>query len=454
MRKTHLLLFIFLTSIYLASSVSAQLSVTVDPMSSSFDISTTSVHNVTITNNYNTTADVTLTVIGPYVYWTTLNPWFVKVDPSSSRTVSLDFYPTDHVGRFKFTVTVSAPDKENSTQEVELTVVPPQGVIIQNLKTSKLDTQFKIDLVLESLDSVPVTVVSDITDSDGNSVKTTRESTTVNGSKTMTQYLDLEDLKSGRYSVKISLEGTTLTRTDSFEVSGIRNVTKSKKVESNILFDQTTILVTNNGNDVENDYVVAEDIPKGLMLTFLREPTKQTDSDGAVSYEFTIPTLEPGQTAEITYKVEKWPVIVGMFVIVIIIIIAILWLVFKKTTPVITKSVHMGKGIYSVIINVKAPKTKGMLDVTVRDWVNPLAKVQKKFEGVKPNIIESDAGTEIKWKLGDISKGGHRVLHYQIVPVVHAESIKLKHAYVKFRYSPEGSHKKLSSNGVTIHTSG
>ena len=104
--------------------------------------------------------------------------------------------------------------------------------------------------------------------------------------------------------------------------------------------------------------------------------------------------------------------------------------------------------MYHVIIEIKAPN-KNLSNAVVRDWVSPLAHVDKDgFKHAKPVVRKSEAGTELIWRLGDIIAKEERILSYKIKTIVQGH-LKMPKAYIRFM-NKKGERVRVNSGHIEI----
>ena len=86
---------------------------------------------------------------------------------------------------------------------------------------------------------------------------------------------------------------------------------------------------------------------------------------------------------------------------------------------------------------------KKIKNVVIRDQVSSLFEVKGKFETVKPAIRQTEEGTELVWTLGAIEPRDHRIIHYNVRPMVNG-SLRLPKAYMTYE-SSGGKRAKIST---------
>jgi hypothetical protein len=144
-----------------------------------------------------------------------------------------------------------------------------------------------------------------------------------------------------------------------------------------------------------------------------------------------------GATEEISYTVSRVPLVVGG-IIVIFCVIALLGMGnVKVRTPRIKKRYVKKGGEHLVILEVRGPTTKSLSNVLVKDRVSPLARVKSEFEGPKPVVRESESGTDLIWRLGDLRPRSEIFLSYRIQPLIQAQQLKMPRAYLSYRTGDE-----------------
>lgn len=377
------------------------------------------------------------------------------VDANSEANTSLKIFPTNDIGEFNFKVNVY-PKENESLKKIEpfsIFVSHPDGVLLKNDIIIKEweDGRISINLPIKTTETKDVNIIAEILSLSDEVLKTTKIDRQVNGDERVFEYLNIEDLNAGDYKLRVRILDTNNTIIKNFSIAPISNVDVSEIKEENTFFGKVTIKIENLGNIVENNYSYFVDIPKTTPVNFLTDPFSSKDKGNIVTYEFRVNDLKPGESVEITYRLDYWQSVLLSVGVIVIVIVIILWYLNNLRKPKLKKKfIVKKKGEYTVILDIKGSFFRKLGNVVIRDWVTPLAKVQQKFESLKPVVRSSSAGTELIWKLGDIHKGEERVVHYVIKPTVSGGSLKMPKAYIRF--SPEGSdkQKKIFSNSIVI----
>ena len=381
-----------------------------------------------------------------------------KLEVAGNSTINTTFkiFPSSDIGDFDFKVEVY-PEGNQSLKEIKpfsLFVSHPDNVLLKDEVIIKEwnDGRISVNLPVKAIGKRDITVFADIlsTAVDPRRTIITKE---VEGEKRIFEYLDIGDLKAGDYTLKLVIEGTENTIYKNFSISGQSNVLINKETESDQLFGSVTIKIENFGNLVERNYSIFEDIDKGTPVIFAVPPFSVEDKGSFVRYEFKIPELEPGQSVEITYRLEYWQGMIVTIAIVAIVLIVMLWYVNSIRKPIIRKRVVYRKGGYSIALDIRGSLFKKMSNVIVRDWITPLAKVEEKFETLKPVIRSSSSGTELIWSLGELHKGEEKVINYGIKPAILGGNLKLPEATLRFSQEGKEKQNKISSNTVVVHIS-
>ena len=423
--------FSFLASASLGQEITAELS----NKDITLNVSSVSSYNLTIKNNQNNPLNFLLSIKGEY-------PKFIFFDntvlalANSTTTETVTFNPTEDIGRFNFVLfgEVIGNSTTNFSIPVSLWVQHPDKYILKDFTNSVEENKVTARLTLEPHDKLATEIVFDILDINEKVVKSSTLSKPLEKEETVDQTIDISDLPTGKYKLSASIKGTQLTKTASFDIGLSRNIKKEKTVTPGLLFNEVKITLYNYGNLVENDYKLYEEIGKHKLVTLITNATDILKSGDNLRYEFTIARIRPGEVATIIYRIEAWQELVTTLVIIVIIIVVVTTPLMMYRKPKIKKKyVKREKGQYSVILEVKNSKLGELKDVTVKDFVQPLVRVNKhETSGLAPHIRESQLGTELVWKIGALKRNESRVIHYTLNSLIQPESLKLSYATLSY----------------------
>ncbi len=408
--------------------------------------------NLTIKNPQNTSSTFSASIQGSYPKTIILENKFVVVG-NSTVFKAITINPTEDIGRFPLTVYLEAQENSqiNFSLPLNLWVQHPDKYILKNFEGKVQNNKVTGKITLKPDDKIKTNFVFDILDINGKVAKSAELSQEIEKEATIENSIDVSDLPTGKYSLRVSIKDTILSKSTNFDIGLSRSVKQDRKITSGLLYDEVEISLYNYGNLVENDYKVYEEIPKGQFITLITNSTDLIKSDQNVKYEFTLDKIRPGEVAIIKYRVEKWQNLLMYLAGLVVLIAVVVYALLMNTKPKIRKSsVRMGKGQFSIILEVKNNGLTEMKDVIVRDFLQPIAKIKStESGGLSPNIRSSQLGTELLWKLGSLMKGEVRVLSYSIDALLHAESLKLSTATMNY-VTGRKNRGLIRSNELTV----
>jgi len=415
------------------------------------NFSSPSTRNLTLTNKLNESLNFVVTINGepPKSMFYSNN---IFVQPNSTTNFLVTFSPED-IGRynFEFSLVELRNSLINLSLPVKVWVQHPDKYILKDFTSSVEGNQVTASLTLKPHDSLDTEIKFDIFDLGGKVVKSSKVSKQLSKEEKVEQSIEVSDLPTGKYKLSASITGTNLKKETEFDIGLSRNVKEEKKVTKGLLYDEVKITLYNYGNLIENDYKVYEEIGKTQLVTLVTNASDIINTGDKRRYEFTIEKIRPGEVATIVYRFETWQYLMTTVVIIIIVVVVVATSVMMYGKPRIKKKfAKRSRGQYSVIIEVKNSKISDIKDVVVRDIVQPLLKVNKNETlGLAPHIRESQVGTELVWKVGNLKKGESRVLHYTLDSLIHAESTKLTFATLTYVTS-RNRKNQTRSNELTL----
>jgi len=432
MKKILPLLLVFL----LIPINAAAVDITVFPDSGTTQVEKSFTYHLTVTNDRRTPENFILTVFGRHLEWADLQSFYFYMEPYESREIGLNIYPQEE-GKYEYEVQVSSIKniRNRDSLTLNLKVDPFVDPDITGFSVDTIDDELKIDLTLTSKETRKIEIDFEITDSNGNRVKTLSIERSVTGEREISESILLGDMLAGSYSVKASLAGTDVSRTANFNIQTVHNIITSKKTVSNPLTQEVTITVTNDGNTVDN-YNVEENLPAGQYVTLIDDPTLQYPEEDKTVYQWSLTGMQVGETVQIRYTVDYWKHILGWAVMGLAIIGLLGIGVVRMRTPGIRKKYMRRRDGHVIVLEIRGSFGKNLRNVLVKDRVSPLGKVLPEFEGPKPIVRESEAGTELIWRLGDIRPRSEIYLKYKIRPLIEAQ-LKMPRAYLTYRTDNE-----------------
>ena len=430
----------------LAPVFAQEIDIKIDPQNQTTDFKKEAEFSVQVYNNQNKTDSFSLSGSGYYTYWVSFYNSTLNIENNSSQSTRFLLFPTNDVGRFVYTITAVSKSNSsiNATKDVLLTVVPDGGVFLKDYVFWHWPGKVSVNLFVKTLDKKSVKAKMEILDANRTVVEETSADKDIEGDGNIFEYIEFGSLQSGRYKIKTTVDGTPIEKIEEIEISADRNVTVKRDVTTSPFYDEIKIVVTNLGNSPEKDYKVFEPLAKGTPVNFITKVSGSEEQGNLVNYEFNIEELKSGDTVEIVYRIEYWKGILITVSIIIIAVIVMLWYLNRLRNPRIRKTYLKKKTGFTVVLEIRGSMFNHLTNVTVRDWVSSLAKVQQNFETLKPVVRSSAVGTELIWKLGDLKKGEDRVIHYDIIPV-QLGTIKLDKAWLRYSKTEDKQYKKFSN---------
>jgi hypothetical protein len=163
--------------------------------------------------------------------------------------------------------------------------------------------------------------------------------------------------------------------------------------------------------------------------------------------EWVIPTINPKDGFEITYRVEYWPLVAEGLMIAVLISAFVVFGWDRVNNPSITKRVEEGRGTFTAVIEIRNAARK-ITNVTVKDFVTPLFEVDKSFEAAKPAVKHSEEGTELLWSMPELGPGEQRIIHYKMRPVINGH-LRVSKASMKYSFG-SGRKGKVQSGETYV----
>lgn len=436
MKKILLTLFILLL---IPVNVGAVV-ITAEPTEGTTSVEKSFNYHITVTNDKGDPDRFILTVFGPHLEWANLQSYYFQMKPHESKEIGLNFYPLKE-GSYEYKVQVRSVSSEGAAKDVydtttlKLEVTPLIDPDITDFSVDLIGSELKINVKVTAKKTNKVEANFVITDSKKNKVKvfsTTRE---IEGEGVISETIPIEDMLSGYYSLEVSLTGSGVRRVADFYVPPVHNIVTSKRVVSTPLMKEVTITISNEGNVVDN-YSVEEDLPANQYVTLVDEPSTKYVKKNDVVFQWSLTGLDVGETVEVKYVVDYWKHALG-WAIVIFAVMGLLGLgVVKMRRPGIRKRCMRKRDGHLVVLEIRGSLTRELRNVLVKDRVSPLGKVLPEFEGPKPIVRESESGTELIWRLGDVKPRSEIYLTYKIRPLIEAQ-LKMPRAYLTYRTDDE-----------------
>ncbi|MBL7160499.1 MAG: hypothetical protein ISS93_01465 [Candidatus Aenigmarchaeota archaeon] len=403
--------------------------------------------SVIIYNNNNIADSFTISVMGDRIWWYQLGVFFIEVPPFESREIPLKFYPvTDVYSDYKFDVSVTSytvPDL-NASKPLTITVVPP--LFLTSLETKRDGRELVVALGVDSFGESDVDIVFEVTGPMGD-VASASFAGKISGKQKIEKIIQLPEIPKllpGEYKVRAIMGGNVLLA--AFQVEPIIVFETTVTVKSSPFSVEKVTEATSHSN-VLSTLKLEEPFPSGDFVTgsILASGLQETENQKTYSYEL---HLQPGESKEYTTVVHRWPVLLNLVAVVIVVAVLGMLTARKYTGPRIRKKYKRGKKLTSVVVGVKNAYSDAR-NVIIRDWVSPLARVETgEFETVKPVIRRSDAGTELIWSLGTMKPREERLLGYKIKPLIQGN---LRMSKTSMRYkNKKGETRRIHSKPLFI----
>jgi hypothetical protein len=428
---------LILTLLLLIPVSAGAVTITSSPLSGVTQVEKPISYQITVTNHRSVPDKFLLTVFGMHLEWVNLQSYYFILGPYESREIGLVFYPSEE-GDYQYEVMVSSRMDTGNRDSViiNLKVNPLIDPDITEFSADVSGKDLKLDLKVSSRKTRDIEIAFDVTNSKNNRVKVLSITREVLGEREISETIPIGDLLSGSYRVEVSLVGFGVSRQANFYIPPLHNVVASKKMVSNPLTKEVTITISNDGNTLD-DYSVEENLPAGQYVTLVDEPSMQYVQQGEMVYQWQFTGLAAGETVEIKYTVDYWKNALGWAVMALAALGLLGMGVVRSRRPNIRKRYMRKRNEHVIVLEVRGSLFNELKNVLVKDRVSPLGKVLPEFEGPKPIVRESEAGTELIWRLGDIKPRSEIYLTYKIRPLIEAQ-LKMPRAYLTYRKGDEG----------------
>ncbi len=437
------------------SALASPVDVTVQPVQQSGKLYSPIAYNLTITNNQGFDDIFQIVYSGDKIDWIT--PGFIakNVHAFSSDESEIVFYPTGaSKGTYDFEASVNSIRNPDVKASADFSLEISYDYNVKSFSSSVSGNTVNFNAVIQTPGEKEVSGVFYLMDSSGKakfgSVPFTEA---VNGEKTITGSLTPDvKLLAGTYTSSVSI-GNDITVFYTFSVQPVRSITQKVEETSAGFSKNVVIFITNDGNVVENNYVLQQKTPLDPMTGMMTKPSGNCrDQDGAMVCNYLVGDIKPGATAQVTYTLSYWPVFNGYIILTVIVISLVLFSFLRATSPrILKRHSRRGEGIHNISIHVTNPFFHRLNDVVVRDLVSPTVQVlHEEIESTKPVMRKlEDGGTELIWKLGEMKPREERILQYGVRQLAHG-SLRMPGANLKFTTGSGEKKMKLASNGITL----
>jgi len=397
-------------------------------------------------------------------YWIDIKKYWTTLDPNEIATVTITLEPPRDAeeGTHELIFTAKS-DNISISKNIYFSIKRPTNVFVTEIKidkqTLKPDDTLLIQPILANIDKKQIMEVFVTTkiSRDDLLIQKFEDTVTIRpeSTHTLSYGFDVKITQNpGDYEINTvirnNLNKILDERTIDFKIELVHKIDEEKKSENSILYSTITIKVTNNGNVVESFYVT-ESLPIISKSFFYPEvePVSEKEKDNRIVYEWLIQDLMPGETIFIRYQL-RFANVVLVSCILIIVIVWILWLFYK---PSLRKKyiglLGLGREL-TISLHLKNRGRKPMNNITVTDFVPPLATLIKKFDTLIPTLKRRAIGTELTWKIKQLNPKEERLLTYKIKPVIDIiGKLKLPKAHMVYK-TKKGKRRRVLSKTMTI----
>ncbi|MFP4232626.1 MAG: hypothetical protein ACLFQ8_00175 [Candidatus Aenigmatarchaeota archaeon] len=239
--------------------------------------------------------------------------------------------------------------------------------------------------------------------------------------KTVASSINLKEHQApGTYDVMYEVRGAghkIQSGEASFEVMEMANYEISEESDGRYIIRTNTINAENRGNILEQKEINRTAVfPLSLLTT--AEGADVTREGLHTVYSWNI-ELEPGQSTQLSYQINYWP----LYILIILLALIAFRLFLYMKAPVVKKEVVKSeisedKRVLTISLHVKNRFFGKAKNVILEDSVLSVTRVLDEFDTVKPNIERKDDETTLRWKLGEMLAGDDRVIHYKVKVLV------------------------------------
>lgn len=427
--------------------------------------------DATVTNNDDKTHTFTISVFPNSLEKVSADPSINHITLGSGESAAFkmsfsSLFEAEFIPR-QFSVTVAATDDSSlsSTKEVVVKILRRSPVFVLSLNTNKFTYQpgetINISSVVANLggDSFDQFTTQVIIIRGGEFVKRFESAISYLPEKSRTTFSNLYTFDQfagpGVYSAQIVLKdatGQTLSiKSVNFRIAEISK-TSQQEVESFGAFDTTKTINSRNEGNSPSEIRITSIISSFSRSIFVPEikPAGIEDLGTSQRVTWVFEKVAPGDSVQVVYRLAIWRVWASVLIIVVVVYFA-----FKTvfTVRISKRSRFLGPltkdSEVPVSIEVVNRSVYEVRDLTVRDFVPPIARIVPKFETVKPAMREAVGGTEVSWKFDSLRAGEERVMTYRIKPKMDIlGTLRLNPATLT--YSNKRRQKKSAASGIVI----
>ena len=452
------LLFIFALSITWVSAFASSVDVAIQPSSQAGQTNSVMKFILTITNNQDFHDSFQIVFSGSHMEW--LVPGIIAkgVAAHSSEDLDVIFYPTKSGNeQSEFSVSVYSVSNSQIKSSAYFSVDVSSGIEIKDFKASLVSgnsvNSVNFDLWLYSSEEKEASGEFMLEDASGRKIGALAFKQNVKGDSKISRDLVLvEGLPAGSYTARASLEGIDSAKKAVLYIQPVRSITQTVEEVQHGFTKDVTITIRNEGNTIERGYSVQQAIPMDAMTGMLSRPGQNCrEEDGAMVCNYFVGDIKPGSAAYVVYSVNYWPAFNGYLLISVIMAGLIIYSFLRVTSPrILKRHSRKGENVHAISIHIKNPFLRNLRDVTVRDWVSPLAQVlHEEITSTVPVLRRADEGTELIWKLGDMKPKEERILQYKVHSLVKGR-LRMPSAQMRFASGRGDKKMRLASNAITL----
>ncbi|MBI4182113.1 MAG: hypothetical protein HY520_04050 [Candidatus Aenigmarchaeota archaeon] len=403
---------------------------------------------LTITNNLGREEAFTITASGDRLEWRSPTTILVRIPGGESKTISEVYYVSKaQPGTYRFTLGARSylEPGQQAHDEFFINVLP--DLALTSVAADRSGEQLAITLTVDAGKDRTEEVVYEVFGPSGARVASrTHQAAIPAGQSILRAQVGFSPhLPPGTYTVKAMVGGQALSST--FPVPEIDRVVERTEVTTAFWYDTIETTIENEGN--QDRAVTSQKIhPAGVPVTaMVTAPQSCADGQGGRACEYSL-FVPAGEKRSIIYRYEKWPDYARMAIGGVIVLFLGVMVVSRYSRPRLSKKLVRGREMSSVVLQVRS-NFSGAQDALVRDWVSPLATVvMEEFEGLRPVVRRSEAGTELIWRLGDVGSREDRLISYKIKPLVQGH-LRMPPASLRYK-TKGGDNVRVRSNAVYL----
>lgn len=427
----------------------AQVELTVEPAKVTTYTNTETRFTVSIRNNLDHPASFLITfpvAIGNPPWWPLISKILTNVGSNQTETYVQGFFPTNAEPRtYQFTIKATNYDDPSiqASRSLMIEILPP--VSFTSLSATRVGDEVRASVGVFSNIERTLTISTELLDPEGRVLRSQSSSEKVSGNRTIEMRFPLVKPAPGQYKVRARVENLE-SKTAAVAVAEIRDLKRTVEKMSTAWYEDTIYTYDNSGSNVAVDVKEEPTYWSGDLITAMVTAPQSCATVGGeqkCTYELSVPA---GETKQVVVRKALWPTYIEIAVGIIIVLVIAVLAMGRYSKPRLYKSYRKRKDHVSVFLNVRNSFGQAK-NVIIRDWVSPLATVlTEEFEGAKPIVRKSDAGTELLWSLPEIRPGEERLISYKIKPS--AQTIKLGSASLRYKNKKDQLVRRLSNQVV------